>query len=100
MKSVSVEEVAQHNTVTDGWVVIGGVVYDVTKFIKDHPGGSESIEYHLGKDATKGFEEIGHSQWARTQLKTWEIAKLEPKASSSPRTASPPSPSKTKCIVS
>jgi len=36
-------------------------VYDVTKYLDDHPGGSEIIVEYAGKDATDMFEDIGHS---------------------------------------
>lgn len=41
----SSDQVAQHNG-DDGtriWMTYGGVVYDVTDFIPNHPGGSEQI---------------------------------------------------------
>ena len=31
-------------------------VYDVTKFLKEHPGGVESIMKFAGKEATKAFD--------------------------------------------
>lgn len=49
------EEVRQHRTVDDGWTVIHGKVYNVTKFIKNHPGG-RVIQTALGRDGTVLFE--------------------------------------------
>mmetsp|Transcript_12375 Transcript_12375/g.35909 ORF Transcript_12375/g.35909 Transcript_12375/m.35909 type:complete len:171 (-) Transcript_12375:190-702(-) len=46
----TMEEVSQ-NDGTDGkpiWMTYGGVVYDVTKFIANHPGGSEKIMMAAG----------------------------------------------------
>lgn len=42
-KSFTVEEVAKHNTANDCWIIVEGQVYDVTKFLKEHPGGSKVI---------------------------------------------------------
>ena len=56
MKSFSLEEVAKHNTDSDCWVAIGGDVYDVTKFMPNHPGGKNAILLYAGKDATEEFD--------------------------------------------
>lgn len=33
------EEVTKHQSPTDAWVVLDGRVYDITTFVKSHPGG-------------------------------------------------------------
>lgn len=33
-------------------VILFGSVYDLTKYIKSHPGGQDIINSNLGKDAT------------------------------------------------
>lgn len=35
----SMDEVVEHNTKQDCWIVIKGSVYDVTEFAPSHPGG-------------------------------------------------------------
>ncbi len=55
-KEYTMAEVAKHNTEQDCWVVIGNEVYDVTKFLKDHPGGARAILLFAGKDATDEFD--------------------------------------------
>merc|ERR1711924_438156 len=40
--SVTSEEVAKHSTDSDCWVIVGDDVYDVTKFLGDHPGGKKA----------------------------------------------------------
>jgi cytochrome b involved in lipid metabolism len=50
MPVYTAEQVAQNNG-TDGtpiWMTYGGVVYDVTDFIHNHPGGSELISQAAG----------------------------------------------------
>ncbi|XP_019166308.1 PREDICTED: cytochrome b5-like [Ipomoea nil] len=61
-------EVSEHNHNKDCWLVIGGKVYDVTKFLEDHPGGDDVLLSATGKDATDDFEDIGHSSSARAML--------------------------------
>ena len=54
--SVTEAELAKHNTDTDCWVIVGDDVYDVTNFLKDHPGGKKAIMLFAGKDATEEFD--------------------------------------------
>merc|ERR1719267_155410 len=58
MASYSLAEGAKHTTKGDCWVVVGGQVLDVTKFLKDHPGGELAILTFGGKDATEEFNMI------------------------------------------
>lgn len=55
-KSISLEEVQKHNTKEDLWVVVKGVVLDLSGFLDDHPGGPSSLIAFAGKDATEEFE--------------------------------------------
>ena len=41
-KTVSVDEVARHDKISDVWIVVNGIVYDMTEFAPQHPGGPES----------------------------------------------------------
>merc|ERR1712141_12083 len=51
-------DVAKHTTKDDCWVVLGGRVLNVTKFLPDHPGGELAILTFAGKDATEEFNMI------------------------------------------
>ncbi|CZR60258.1 related to CYB2-lactate dehydrogenase cytochrome b2 [Phialocephala subalpina] len=51
-------DVSNHNTDDDGWIIINGIVWDVTGFVTQHPGGPQVIQEHLGKDASEVYNEI------------------------------------------
>ncbi|KAL7665828.1 Cytochrome b5 heme-binding domain-containing protein [[Candida] zeylanoides] len=55
-KEFTAEEVAKHNTRSDCWCIVKNVVLDLTHFLKDHPGGEDSILNFAGKDATESFD--------------------------------------------
>lgn len=58
------------------WLVIHDMVYDVTAYKNKHPGGAELLEEYAGEDATRGFEEFGHSSDAKRVLKTFLVGEL------------------------
>lgn len=51
----TMEEVAKHNTREDLWVVVKGVVLDLTNWVEEHPGGVNAILNFMGRDATEEF---------------------------------------------
>ncbi|KAK1634307.1 cytochrome b5-like heme/steroid binding domain-containing protein [Colletotrichum phormii] len=62
------QDVAEHNTKKDIYMVIHDKIYDCTKFVDEHPGGEEVILDVGGQDATEAFEDVGHSDEARETL--------------------------------
>ena len=54
----SEQEVAQHITRKDCWVIYKDVVYDVSSFVEDHPGGPEIVMQYAGQDISKVFHSI------------------------------------------
>lgn len=49
------EQVAAHNSKSDCWTVIDGMVYDLTSYIPVHQGGPLPLESICGKDGTNAF---------------------------------------------
>lgn len=48
-KLFSASDVVGHASRKDCWVVIHGKVYDVTKFLEDHPGGEDVLLHASGQ---------------------------------------------------
>ncbi|NXX85173.1 CYB5B protein, partial [Urocolius indicus] len=72
------EEVAKRSSSREAWLVIHGRVYDVTRFLEEHPGGEEVLLEQAGRDATESFEDVGHSTDAREMLKQYYIGEIHP----------------------
>ncbi|KAL9411232.1 hypothetical protein AB3S75_044927 [Citrus x aurantiifolia] len=60
--------VDHHNHSHDSDDLEDSEVYEVTKFLEDHPGGDEVLLSVTGKDATDDFEDVGHSPSAREMM--------------------------------
>ena len=52
-------------------------MYDVTKYLDDHPGGAEVMLDVAGQNADEFFEDIGHSKEAREELKKYYIGNFK-----------------------
>ncbi|KAB2093321.1 hypothetical protein ERO13_A02G081503v2 [Gossypium hirsutum] len=73
----TLSEVSRHKSKNDCWLVIDGRVLNVTKFMEEHPGGEEVLLESAGKDATKEFNDIGHSKSAQNLLLKYQIGVLQ-----------------------
>ncbi|XP_066980371.1 cytochrome b5-like isoform X1 [Macrobrachium rosenbergii] len=69
-------EVAQHNTSESCYMVIHDKVYDVTKFLDEHPGGEEVLLEQAGGNTTEAFEDVGHSTDARTMMADYYVGEI------------------------
>ncbi|EIN10958.1 cytochrome b5 [Punctularia strigosozonata HHB-11173 SS5] len=76
-KTVTIEELKEHSKKDDLYILISGKVYNVTKFIDEHPGGDEVLLAEAGKDATEAFEDVGHSDEARALLPDMFVGNFE-----------------------
>ncbi|RUO95630.1 cytochrome b5-like heme/steroid binding domain-containing protein, partial [Jimgerdemannia flammicorona] len=77
MSTLTAADVARHNSKKSLYLIVHEKVYDVTKFIDEHPGGEEVLLDEGGKDATEAFEDVGHSDDARELLKGLFVADLK-----------------------
>ncbi|KAJ4817651.1 Nitrate reductase [Rhynchospora pubera] len=71
----TMSEVCKHSTRDSAWIVVHGHVYDCTSFLKDHPGGVDSILINAGTDCTEEFDAI-HSDKAKMLLDMYRIGEL------------------------
>ncbi|XP_063062504.1 cytochrome b5 isoform X2 [Engraulis encrasicolus] len=78
VKYYRLQEVEEQNSFKSTWIIINHKVYDVTKFLEEHPGGEEVLREQGGGDATESFEDVGHSTDAREMAKDMIIGELHP----------------------
>lgn len=76
-KLFTYQEIAEHNTTESCWIALDGKVYDISKFLYEHPGGDEIIFDLAGQNATEYFEDIGHSDEAFKILKKLYIGDVD-----------------------
>lgn len=65
-KIITMDEVRRQDR-SKPWFVVKGQVYDGTEFLKEHPGGGDSIMLVAGEDATEDFMAI-HSPEGKRKL--------------------------------
>jgi len=80
-KLYTYEEVAKHNKQNDAWVTYKDTVYDISKFIENHPGGTDKIMLSVGKDIDKYWDiyqqHTNNPDIFNDILKPMEIGKLK-----------------------
>jgi len=77
VKEFSWEEIRQHSSISDCWLVIHGHVFNVTPFLPAHPGGLDLLHDRAGKDASREFEEVCHSKWAWSTAQKYVIGSVK-----------------------
>ncbi|KJE96285.1 hypothetical protein CAOG_06628 [Capsaspora owczarzaki ATCC 30864] len=90
-KTITLTELKQHKERSAGvWFAIHGKVYDVTKFLNEHPGGEEVLLENAGSDSTTAFEDVGHSTDAKKMLEQYYIGDLDAASAASIKGAASP----------
>ncbi|KAF0028612.1 hypothetical protein F2P81_019699 [Scophthalmus maximus] len=77
-KFFRLEEIEAQNSFKSTWIIIDHKVYDVTRFLEEHPGGEEVLREQAGGNATESFEDVGHSSDAREMALGMVIGELHP----------------------
>lgn len=76
-KSYTLAEVASHNTAQSCYTAVNSSVYDVTSWIKQHPGGEQAIIGMCGKDASSAFDaQHGGQSRPESELASFKIGVL------------------------
>ncbi|CAD8084032.1 unnamed protein product [Paramecium sonneborni] len=75
MNTYTWQQVAQN--LKNGWLVIDGIVYDPTPYLNEHPGGPAVLQNRFGKDATRDFNETGHTSGARQILQKYQVGIID-----------------------
>jgi len=79
-RKVTKSELQLHNTIEDAWMALNGHVFNVTAYVRFHPGGFEEIMRGVGDDATELFQEYHPWVNAPAMLKQCYIGPLVPDA--------------------
>ncbi|KAL5467283.1 hypothetical protein EMCRGX_G031489 [Ephydatia muelleri] len=72
-------EVANHSSFNDAWVAVDDKVYNITPFLKSHPGGMAITKEYLGKDISDVIHTSSvhqHSDTAYAMLQDFHIGYL------------------------
>jgi cytochrome b involved in lipid metabolism len=76
-KEFTQEEVATHNTEQDCWVIVNETIYNLTKFMNNHPGGKQSILNVAGKDGSAIFNAVHGKGPQKFVLKLYKVGVLK-----------------------
>jgi cytochrome b involved in lipid metabolism len=76
--NITPNQVAENNSKSSCWTIVDGNVYDITKYVPNHPGGEAEILKICGKDGTALFAKpIEHKEGGASDvLAGFKIGKL------------------------
>lgn len=75
-RQYTVEELNQQSS--GKLVALDGLVLDLSTFLQEHPGGVELLALSAGKDVTRVFDSIAHSDAARQLARKYAVGVLAP----------------------
>lgn len=78
---ITLQQVSTHNSAASCWIIVNGIVYDITSYIPKHPTDESVLLAWCGKESTQAWEDKGgigksHSSRAEAALDTYEIGRL------------------------
>lgn len=73
---ITIDDLRKHDKEDAPWFVVQGEVYDGAAFLKEHPGGAQSILSAAGLDSTDEFMAI-HSETAKSMMPSYHIGSLD-----------------------
>eukprot|EP01063_Lacrimia_lanifica_P032337 TRINITY_DN550_c3_g1_i1.p1 TRINITY_DN550_c3_g1~~TRINITY_DN550_c3_g1_i1.p1 ORF type:complete len:754 (+),score=323.05 TRINITY_DN550_c3_g1_i1:199-2262(+) len=88
---IALEEVAKHKSADSVWVTYEGVVYDVTPFVNNHPGGRDLLLTAAGMDLHHFFTNYTvhlRTEKAQNYLNSMAIGRLSPEDAAKAQAAS------------
>lgn len=97
----SANQVAKHRYANDCWISANGYVYDLSRYVTKHPGGSKAILARAGGDASNDYE--FHSRYGKRVWKALEVGQLavcSNQACGSNQAGGGVKPDDTDCVVS
>lgn len=88
-KSYTAGDVAKHGTTSSCWTIVGNGVYDITRYLSQHPGGRSAVAALCGKNGSAGFTgQHGGASSPRKVLARYRIGKLKKGATGTSTTTS------------
>ena len=75
-RMITVEELQQHTTAQSIWINIDKKVYDVTQWVKHHPGGELAITNVAGRDVSDLVRQLHKPEAWESKVKHWCVGNL------------------------
>ncbi|PKX98396.1 cytochrome b5-like heme/steroid binding domain-containing protein [Aspergillus novofumigatus IBT 16806] len=92
-KEFTLQEISEHKTKKDLYLIVHDKVYDCSSFVDEHPGGEEVLLDVAGQDSTEAFEDVGHSDEAREILEGLLVGTVKRLVARRPCPRAKPAPS-------